>query len=545
MTTIAGPAQNATDVRPAGSRGLGAVPLTVWLVTALHVAVMAMCTFLYPAGAGYDEAAHTDMTYAYYNGHGFYAPGDRHIALGVHNAFPTLRMPPLVPLSDTPVAARGERRSFDALGGETPTRYPNQMVQHPPLYYALGAGILKAVPGSKRWPYDRWIAALRYLSIVLVAPIPLLAWATAKVLVGPGPIAVTASILTLTLPNLQRVGASVNNDNALTLLTAAVMYVLVLVIAGDLRKRTGLLVGVLTGLACLAKAFALVLPVAILGAYALAWARHRRPPFAAFGCAAVATAAIGAWWWIRNVVEYHAVQPDGLGPVIAKVNNGAPRPGFDTGMFVPKFFNRIVWRTWGGIGYPEHPWFSQEGCWVWASVVLAGLLLVLITGGGGRYGRAVPVALLAPTVLTLLAVGHEARIAYLRNGRLPGIQGRYLYSGVTVIAVLVSIGLTWVVGRRLARWLPITALLATLATQAFAWRLLIMTWWVPASASDTTEDLRGAFSGIARWSPWAKPVTVAPFVLSVVCAAALLAAVVLATVRRRGDGGRPVGPLAP
>src|SRR5882724_6102610 len=63
----------------------------------------------------------------------------------------------------------------------------------------------------------------------------------------------------------------------------------------------------------LTKGLALVLPLPVAAVYLVAWLRHRRPPFAAVGMAAVLSAAIGGWWWIRNLVVFGAVQPNGVG----------------------------------------------------------------------------------------------------------------------------------------------------------------------------------------------------------------------------------------
>ncbi len=46
------------------------VPVLVWVVTGLHVALLGMCTVLYPPFTGPDETFHVDMAYAYSKGAG-------------------------------------------------------------------------------------------------------------------------------------------------------------------------------------------------------------------------------------------------------------------------------------------------------------------------------------------------------------------------------------------------------------------------------------------------------------------------------------------
>ena len=80
----------------------------------------------------------------------------------------------------------------------------------------------------------------------------------------------------MSVPQLQRVGSSVNNDAAYTLAFAAVLLLLARVATGDVRPTARRATGVAVGVAMLTKGFALVLPLAV----GLAFAR-RRPRAAA------------------------------------------------------------------------------------------------------------------------------------------------------------------------------------------------------------------------------------------------------------------------
>ena len=52
------------------------LPLLVWVVTALHVALLLAYTVLYPAYLGYDEPQHVDMVVALRAGDGWAVPGE-------------------------------------------------------------------------------------------------------------------------------------------------------------------------------------------------------------------------------------------------------------------------------------------------------------------------------------------------------------------------------------------------------------------------------------------------------------------------------------
>jgi 4-amino-4-deoxy-L-arabinose transferase-like glycosyltransferase len=463
----------------------------------------------------------------------------------VEVAYGTLSVPPKAgtTYSDTPIKPRGERPSFDAAGGDAPPQgylLPNQMVQHPPLYYLVEAGVLR-VPGVSDLAYDRQVALLRWSSLLMLAPLPLLIWATGRRLLGPDSRApALASVIPVTMPGLSRLGGSVNNDNLLILLTAVMALVLAGVLRGDLRRRTGALVGLLLGLALFTKGLALVLPPFVVAVYGVAWLRHRRSTLVPLALAAVVSAAVGGWWWARNLVLYGAVQPQGLGPVWLRRVEGPARSGFTWEEFVPKFFVRLSSRFWGGLGYPDAPVLPAEVTGAWLVIVVAVALVGVAVGIGGRGGRLAAATQLLPAVGLLVLIFYGAGDSYVFNGRLPGIQGRYIYAGLAPLAVLFALGLTRIAGRA-ARVLPLLVLGAGLLTQAWAWRLLIAAWWVPRDTVGNSEEMvRGAFSGIFRWSPWPEWMTALPFgAVPLFSIAALAAAAVVAV--RRGPRPDPAG----
>jgi len=523
------------DRRPRRRR----VPALILAVTALHIALMAMCTVLYPAFTGPDETFHVDLSYAYSKGHRPYPPGGRPLARGIEVVYGGLTVPPAGgPYADAPVRPRGQRPSIDAAGGDArPQGYPvpNQMVQHPPLYYLIEAGVLR-LPGVDRLPYDRQVALLRWVSVLMVAPLPLLAWATARRLVGDGSVALTAGVLPVTLPGLSHIGAVVNNDNLLILAVALLALPLARVLTGDLRVRTGVLVGLLLGLALLAKGLALVLPVAVAAAYLVAWLRHRRRPLLPLAVAAVVSAGVGGWWWVRNVVLFHTVQPDGLGPAWGALFRGPPRPGRTWLDFAPAFARRLSSRFWGGLGYPDAPQLPEWVTGGWLVALVAGALVGIAVGIGGRWGRAAASTLALPAVGFTALIFYGAGTAYVFNGRLPGIHGRYVYAGLTGLAVLFAIGVGRL-GGRLGRLVPVLLLAAGLLTHLWAWRLLVAQWWVPRrTVGDHGAMLRGAIDAIRFWSPWPTVPTLAPFVAVVVLSLAALLAAALATRRPREAG---------
>jgi hypothetical protein len=174
------------DAAPA-HRGAG--PADRLAASALHVGLLLTFAFLYPPFTGFDETQHVDAVLSIRHGDGWPAPQERELSEGiVAVATPALRAASDLPFSDDELPPRDERPSIAELGVERDSvgqLLPNQITQHPPLYYALQAGVLAVLPGSADWPYDATVGVLRLVSVLLMAPLPLLAWATARALRAP------------------------------------------------------------------------------------------------------------------------------------------------------------------------------------------------------------------------------------------------------------------------------------------------------------------------------------------------------------------------
>ncbi|MCK9926163.1 glycosyltransferase family 39 protein [Frankia sp. Mgl5] len=584
------------------------VPVIVLLITALHVALLVTYSFVYTTWTGYDEAQHVDMVYGLQHGAGWPAPGEKMIATGVaatSDDFDRGRFqdmfqsggkrrgsPSFAEIAPTP---RDARQSFDELGGPTPVddgRLSNQMIQHPPLVYAIGAGLLEALPGSENWAYDQQVLVLRLLNILIVAPLPLLAWAAARRFGLRGPLATAAAALPLAIPGFTRVGATFNNDGILILATGALTVVLAGVVRGDLRKRTALWAGVWFGVAMLSKAFAFALPFTIAAAYLVGWLHTRRArasaatastePGAEPGTGAAGSGAepargegrvrlpllpaaiavglglvIGGWWWIRNYLLYDALQPNGW----------ATNPPRREALLLPDSFFTWFWyfvrtmisRFWGGLGMFEPPQLSPVAI-VTATVVTTVLCALAVitaarraptsaatpTGSGaaagpGRLARlSAPLVLLAPLAFAYLMVGQRSWAEYERYTRGIAVQGRYLYLGIVGLAVVVVAGLGRLLGAR-ARWAPVIMLVGGLVMQALALLAVCSYYWLPRQVSFTPARIPDVVSAISRWAPFPVGVTI-----TVVAGTALLWIIALAlalipALRHRTPAGTPTG----
>ena len=487
--------------RPSSSR-LSSSPATaakrvVWAVTLLHVALMLAYSVLFASFRGPDEPQHTDLIRFVKSEADYPAFDERRLGTAVFRALDEVRFDvPAVRSRDLPEAEaplRSGRPSFEVLGSdlETVPDEANQLPSHPPLYYGLAAGYLTAidwvVPGSDLLAFDQEVGFLRLLGVLMLAPLPLLAWAVSRRL-GSRPVTgAAASIAVLAVPQLHHIGASVSNDNLLTLLVGIVTLLCVRVATGESGIRLAVILGLVTGAALLTKAFALFLPLMIVVAYAISVRRGTawRTAATSAGIAGLVAFAAGGWWWARNLIVFGQIQTG------IKLLDAAPE-GFqpDVGWWVSRYLRFIPWRFWGWFG-----WFDVA---LPALVVVLATALVLVAvlralakppAGPDRIDL---LLLLVPTgaIAGLVAVG--AFQGYLRTSFDEGLQGRYLFPGLVGLAVVVASGL----GKR--GWMPGAVLAFAAAMQAVAVVTILRFYW---GGSPVVGELRAALA----WSPWRPP----------------------------------------
>jgi small subunit ribosomal protein S36 len=520
-------------------------PPAVWLGVLLFALVGSLWTVAVPAYRAPDEAAHVDLVLYLAEGHGYPAYDRRffgeEIGLDTDRHLIDLTVPwPRFDAADAP--AGDALPDVDDLGGTEPDAearrgdprragFPyvyNQMPQHPPVYYEAMATVLRVerwlLPGDGLPPLERELGLLRLLNVLLVAPLPLLAWATTVRIGGGARAATVAALLPLCLPQLSHISAAVNNDNLLTLLGGVLAVSLAGVARGHRSRRTDVVVGLALGLALLTKAFALMFIPAVVAAYAVgAWTTGRRRDNArGLALSGLVAAALGAWWWIDNWVREGEPAPT----TESLTRTTAQRPeGFtaDPVTFLWTFSGRIVSRVWAWIGFGI-PKFSFDP-WVvaGASLAVAGAVAVAVitarpgrsTAGGMR--RVDIVVAWIPVVLVTLFVARRAWGLYETTGKFAFIQGRYLFCALVAPAAVVAIGAARVLGR----WAAVTVLTLALAGQAWMLSVVVRGSW-------TGQGALGALDGMLAWSPWPA------VVVALLAAAAVVTAMALAVATTRG-----------
>jgi hypothetical protein len=194
-----------------------------------------------------------------------------------------------------PESARAERlaafRSIPQSWADEPGQLPAYETQQPPLYYWAMAPLLAI---GRRLPLEDQVLLLRLASVLLASfTIPLVYAIGRRTFESDGLALACAAIVGL-MPGFAIDVARVGNDGVAVALFAALIW---LGLKWIDERRSAWWMGVVLGLGLLAKAYFLTAIPAV--ALLLVWRRGRW-----YG---IAAAAIGGWWYVRNVVTQESL----------------------------------------------------------------------------------------------------------------------------------------------------------------------------------------------------------------------------------------------
>lgn len=371
--------------------------------------------------------------------------------------------------------ARSERSAvlgLDRPESSSPRR--DWMNQHPPLYYGISAAAVVTAdalaPGDQRW--DTSLLVMRMVSVLLTAAsVPFVARSVLLV-TGSTPAALVGAGVFLLIPQLANTHSLVTNDAMVTLLGSIVMFAcLRALMRPETLLSSSVVGGAALGVGLLTKG--LMLPaVPVLAVFLLLAGRRAGrgwvPRFWVPLLGGTIAFLVGGWWWLRNIVVYGQVQSS---------NNQSPRAAepFDDysaigfAVAVVARLNRTFWAS-------IRSQAAYDGSVVVAMGVL-GLLVVLTALVLSRSRGVLLLTAIYPALVATLFTVNAFRI-YWNSGVVAGVQGRYLYSGLTFLAL--ALALVWVEVRRrggrtaglvLATSVAVASAAAAVGSYLFAFRV--------------------------------------------------------------------------
>ncbi|MBA8810028.1 DUF2142 domain-containing protein [Promicromonospora sukumoe] len=521
------------------------------LVTALVTLVGGLWAVLTPAFRAPDEPQHVNSVLRLAYGGGWPPAGEALVGPAVDEArdqaalatdvpgrhLDRADVPAFVDVAPTPGADRGTVSDRNALADPIPpgtsTRHldpeaVDQMTQHPPLYYAVAAGVLR-VTGLAEARWDHQLLALRLFDVVLVLPLPLLAAASVRRLARSRPAALVAASFTLFVPQVGHILGSVTNDALVTLSGAATAYLCVRVLTGDVRLRTAAALGAVVGVGLLTKVMAaFALPVVVAAYLMASGPRGRR--VAGVLVAGGAAFAVGGWWWLRNLLVLGTVQPVGIPDRF--LDDAEPQGLW---YFLRTVVTSLTRSFFGNFGWLE---LRLPDAVFWTAAVVVALLCALaVLRGPAR--RATAVLLLQPVALWC-GVLVNAWPDYAAHGWISAVQGRYLFAGLLALSAGTAVGLLVLLGPRLRRatpWVLVAAGLASASGLAYGF------WGFYQGPGESPADAAARWAG---WSPLTGPqLVVAGAVVVLVWIAAVVAAARFARSASAADTPTAAAATAP
>lgn len=467
-------------------------------LTVTNLGLLLTWSLLVPTFRAPDEHVHHDLlrqlttTWRYPDYDGLRVSRRTLDALGTSPAFPA----DAGAVSEDQATPRAERPGWDELGPAVRNGPPNQMPQHPPLYYEAAAAVLRVLDDDGSRPLDRVVWELRLLSVLVTAPLPLLAAAVARRFSRSEAVVLAAAATTLAVPQLTHIGSTVSNDPLMVALGSLTLLGAAHLATGDRRWSVAAGTGVTAGLALFTKGFAIPLVPAVALACLLPLRPRRsvrldsanRVPASApdpsresaaetaakSAVVAVLALAFGGWWWIRNVVVYGTPQPG------VRLRDRVAGVDLDLLEFAEDFAERLITSFWGNFG-----WFEARLPYG-LSIALTSLLVAsAVAACWRRWERLV---LLLPAAVATGMVLSAAWGAYKKTGVSYATQGRYLFTGIVGLAVLSALGIArW--ARRGSRWQPAITVVAALGLQATALWIVLHRYWAGGSVLDRVRSM--------------------------------------------------------
>jgi len=333
------------------------------------------------------------------------------------------------------------------------------VANHPPLYYLAMTPLYWA---SDEWSTNAQQYLLRFAAIPFGLITVLLGLLLARTLFpGDTFLAVTVPTFIAFQPQISYEAAMVNNDIVAIAGYSLLLWLIVRGIRDRFPLRQCLVVGLVLGLAIVAKSTSLTAAPLIAGAVIATVGWRNVKGWAGRGVAIVAPAALVAspWYFFlyRSYGNFDAL------PQIAAVQSywNKPEGSFRELLFSPSFIAMRFRETWGEFGWRVLP-LDPELLWVIAVPLVAavcGLVRFVWLARRSKLERADDDSVLRPVRwqgIALVLLVSACLLAYLAvvhfGTQFSLTQARYFFPVVNAAALLLMLGLRTIIPRRLHRF---------------------------------------------------------------------------------------------
>jgi len=352
----------------------------------------------------------------------------------------------------------------------------------PPLYYALGAlttlwidtdnarqlewvnphrdgggGGMNVVyhTSAESFPYRRAALAMhtvRFLS-TLMGAVTVVATGLIALELFPDQkwIAIGAAAINAFNPQFLFISGVINNDNLVTALSSLVLLMLLRLLRRSVQMRDSMILGLLLGLAFLAKVSALaLLPLTLVVLALLAYRQRSLRVFLSYGMSTIAVAFIvSGWWYLRNWVLYdHPLAWQTMLEMSAPLLRTQQR-GLMDALSYAQWLRRSFWAVFG-YGILMDPSLYEILDFV-SCIGLAGWAILVVRQWKRRsLDRSTALGL---SVLLLWAMMVFASLVRWMQILEASNQGRLLFPAISSISILLFVGLAQLAPTRYT-WLP-------------------------------------------------------------------------------------------
>ncbi len=316
----------------------------------------------------------------------------------------------------------------------------NQIAQHPPLYYMIGAVIT--------WPFKdasllTSIFILRTFSAFLGLGVLILIYLTVRLIYNKSQLPALASVAFAALnPMFAHVMTLVNNDALINFLFALFLYLLTLSIKDGLSLKRAIALGTVIGLGLLTKFF-FVASIPILFLALVFFRKEMLPNIKMVSITFILPIVITSPVLIRNVILYKTLQPVYKFKFLQ--DNPFKDMSFVNYLLASSFVRKLRISFWSNFGWVK-PRFTDPYYDLLLILAMVAFVGLVIYGFKKAYQgdffklKYVTLLFIAPLFL-ISAIAYNSYKSAVITGVVEGVQGRYLFSLIGVIGLFLYLGL--------------------------------------------------------------------------------------------------------